>query len=216
MNKDARIYGTIIGIVSLLYILSSSFKIASLNDLFVLSAALGFIAIAGKILKDNKIADKLNRLGGAQAKGRRHSLNECREIAKDWAKKNYDGEVKKARGMSFDWTQASTDIAHVYNFKDEEWIEARYFYTPYGPKNKGTLIFVDATYGETITSKPVKKSVLKDEPFEHLEMYRMTKNMRSMVARGNVDGNNQQPMINGIPVNQNMFQQPNNSNGGDQ
>lgn len=213
MNRKAKIYGGIGGIVLVLFAVSRITNISTVDDLFVLSAVLGGIGIAGKYVKDSKIREKLSQVNQSNT-GIKFGMIDCREIAQEWARQEYSGKIKSKKGMSFDWTQAETDIAPVYDFSEKEWIHVRYFYTQYGPKNKGTLIFVDATNGEPLTSKPVHQDVLKEEPFEHLEMYRMTKSMRSRIAMGGADDQRQvQGVVNGIPVQQ--FPQPSQDEGGD-
>lgn len=210
MNKKPKIYGSIIAIVLTLFILSTALESSTINDLFWLSAVLGGIGIAAKIVQNKKLSQHLNQLNQRQQTGINFGIDDCRDIAKEWAKNNYSGELKKAKGMSFDWTQASSDIAPVYDFSKEEWIHARYFYTQYGPKNKGTLIFIDATNGEVMSPKPVKKHKLKDEPFEHLEMYRMTRKMAGRIGMSNGEQNHRNPgyvPVSGIPVNQDMMPQ---------
>lgn len=175
MNRDQKIYGTSIVLIAVLFFLSRSLEIARINDLFITVLVMGVIGLGGKFVRDNKIAEKLSSLKKGQSSGSQYSFTECKEIAVDWAKKNYSNRLDKRKGVSFDWTQASSEPVPVYDFANQEWLTIRYFYTTHGPKNKGALIFVDATNGEVYASKPVKKFGQKTNPFNHLKSYRMTK-----------------------------------------
>lgn len=202
MNRDAKLYGGIIVIVAGLYLAKSTFDNSGLNDLFVLSALLGGIGIAARLVKDKKVKQHLQRFS-EDSKGVNYGFKDCKEIAKEWSKEEYQGRIKGKKGMSFDWSQAKTDIAPVYDFSDDDWIHARYFYTQYGPNNKGTLIFIDATNGRFMTSMPVHKHNLKDDPFMHLEMYRMTKRFASRITHSDDENHNVQALT-GIPIQGNV------------
>lgn len=203
MDRDVQVYGGTLLIVGVTYILSTYLNVAALNDLLVLTAVLGAIGLGGKIVKDRKLGEKLSQYSNSNSSGINYSFEQCVEIAKEWSKDHYSGRIKSKKGMSFDWTQASSDPVPVYNFASEEWIMVRYFYTQYGPKNKGTLIFVDATNGDFMTSKPVKWRDVKKEPFKELEMYNMTRRFFRSIPRKEGENQGSGPMIQGIPI-QNM------------
>lgn len=202
MNKDAKIYGGIIVVVGALYLASSSLDIAGLDDLFMVAAALGGIGIAAKIVQDKKITNRLQNYGKGKGAGIKYSTNDCKEIAKEWAKQNFHGKISSKKGVSFDWTQSSTEPVDVYDFRNEEWIAVRYFYTPYGPKGKGVYIFVDASNGEHYATKPVKKHEMKNNPYNYLESYRQTKRFRGRITHGENEQNQNIAALTGIPVNQ--------------
>jgi hypothetical protein len=206
MNRNARVVTGVAVILLVLSLVGSFVSDYSLTDVVLIYFVAGVIAVGGAAVKRVKIKEYLEEMDDSGSGGSFYSIDECREIAKDWARNNYHGRVKSEKGMSFDWTQASSDIAAVYDFTNQEWIKARYFYTQYGPKDKGTLIFIDATNGEVLSPKPVKRHDLKDEPFEHLEMYRMTRKMRGRIT-ANPDQQNQGQVVNpgGIPASQNFF-----------
>lgn len=199
MNHDQKIYGSIIGTVSTLFILSSLMNAAVIQDLFVLSFVLGGIGLAGKIIKDFKIREKIQQ-GRNGGRGWNYGIDECKEIAKEWAKENYKHHIDSKKGLSFDWTQSSSDPVQVYDFEEDEWFWVRYFYTPYGPKSKGTYIFVDADQGEVMTPRPVPYHDQKDDPYMYLEQYRLTKRFASRIRTGGDDTNNQPVYMGGIPL----------------
>lgn len=208
MNKDAKIYGGVIVLVVGLYLAKSTFDSNALNDLFVISAVLGAIGIGAKIVQDKKLTSKLQNYSQRSNSGIKYSTNDCKQIAKDWAKKNFHGKINSKKGVSFDWTQSSTDPAQIYDFRNEEWIFIRYFYTPYGPKNKGVFIFVDATNGDHYATKPVDKHEMKDNPYNYLESYRQTKRFAGRIRYG--DNNDQQGIqaVTGIPITQGSVADP--------
>lgn len=200
MNRDAKLYGGIIVVVAALYLAKSTFDSNALNDLFVVSAVLGAIGIGGKLVQDMKIKNRLNKHRKSKGAGISYSTNACKDIAKEWAKENFHGKINSKKGVSFDWTQSSTDPAQVYDFRNEEWIFIRYFYTPYGPKNQGVFIFVDATNGDHYATKPVKKHEMKDNPYNYLESYRQTKRFAGRIRYGDDDQNQNIQAVTGIPV----------------
>jgi len=202
MNKNAKIYGSIILVLVGLYLLSTFMNISALDDLVIVSVILGGIGVAGKIVKDKKLSNKLKQYSSKGSSGGiNYSTDDCKEIAKEWAKNNFHGKINSKKGVSFDWTQSSTEPAPIYNFRDEEWIDVRYFYTPYGSKNQGVFIFIDATNGEHYATKPVKKHEMKENPYNYLESYKHTKRFAGRIRHGDDDGQ-RVPQITGIPVTQ--------------
>lgn len=201
MSKGIKFYLVIVTPVALLYVLSSALDISGLRELFLVSGLLAAVYLTGQFFAQLKESEHYKRLNEATNNtGSVYSIDDCKETAKDWAKRNYSSQIKKKKGMSFEWTQASSDLAPVYDFTSEEWIYVRYFYTNYGPKNKGTLIFIDATNNEFMTSKPVHEQDLKDRPFEHLEMYCMTREMQGRIGvTGNEQNHNVVYKVDGIP-----------------
>lgn len=199
MNKDAKIYGGIAVVTIILYVASSSLDIAGLNDLFTITAVLGVIGVAAKIVQDKKIGNKLKKYSQNKSSGTNHSTDQCKEIAQEWAKENFHGKINSKKGVSFDWTQSSTQPAQIYDFRDDQWIDIRYFYSPHGPKNKGVLIFVDATNGEHYASQPVDKHEMKQNPFNYLESYRQTKRFAGRITHGDEENQNIKGLT-GIPV----------------
>jgi hypothetical protein len=202
MNKDAKIYGGIIVVVAGLYLASSSLDIAGLDDLFMVAVALGGIGFAAKLVQDKKITNRLQNYGKSSSSGTNYSTNECMEIANEWAKEAFHGKIKSKKGVSFDWTQSSTEPAEVYKFGQDEWLDIRYFYTPHGPKNKAVIIFVDATNGEHYATESVIPDKMKDNPFNYLESYKQTKRMRGRIPHNGDENNQNIAALTGIPVNQ--------------
>lgn len=209
MNRDAKIYAAVIIPVVVLFIASSVIGVSGLNDLFVVSAVLGVIGVVGKFLKDKKIAQRIQDYNQAsKGGGINYSTDDCKDIAKDWAKNNFSGKIKSKKGISFPWTHSSTDPAHIYDVPNEEWIHIRYFYSPKGPKNKGILVFVDATNGEHYASRPVDKKGMKDNPFEYLEAYKQTKKFGHRLANRHHTGDSgRREVVPGIPLNSNWNQE---------
>lgn len=208
MNRDAKIYGITIVVVAGLYLAKSTYDKSALNDLFVLSALLGAIGLGAKIVQDKKITNKLKDYGSKGSSGANYSTNECKEIAKEWAKENFHGKINSKKGVSFDWTQSSTEPAEIYKFGDDEWIDVRYFYTPYGPKNQGVFIFIDATNGGHYATKPVDRNNMKHNPYNYLESYKQTKRMRGRIPHNSDENNQNIQALTGIPVTQGSVADP--------
>lgn len=202
MNRDAKIYGGTIVFVTGLYLVSSSLDIAVLNDLFVVAAALGTFGIGFKFVQDKKLTNKLKDYGSKSGSGANYTTSECAEIANEWAKEHFHGKINSKKGVKFDWTQSSTQPGYVYNFRDDEWIDVRYFYTPHGSKNKAILIFVDATNGKHYATESVIPDKMKDNPFNYLESYRQTKRMRGRIPHNGDENNQNVQALTGIPVTQ--------------
>jgi hypothetical protein len=174
MKKD-KLYITLIIALLGIFTLSLVLQNSALNDLkwFALFAAaiLGFY----RLLKQNKFSNKLKQYSNKNQNqsGEIHGVKECEQMAKDWAKDSYD-HLTQGQELSFAWNRAKTDKAPLYDFSSEEFTTVRYFYTNYGPKDKPTYIYVDATNGGVISSKPAE-DVNSDKPFDALEGYKLTK-----------------------------------------
>jgi len=118
-----------------------------------------------------------------------HSIDDCKEIAIEWASDNFDGDYGKSIGFS--WNVATSDVVPVYDFKTDEFYKCRLFYTNYGDKNTRIYLFIDATNGEVVSPKP-GHMVDETDPFDSLEEYRLTKRMLprilNMRSRDESDG----------------------------
>ena len=181
--KEDKLYITLILALVALFIVSTILQNSALNDLkwFALFAAgvLGFY----RVLKQTKFSNKLKNYANRKENqsGEVYGIKECEEMAKDWAKKSYD-HVTKGQELSFAWNRAKTDKAPLYDFTNQEFTSVRYFYTNYGPKDKPTYIYVDATNGGVISSTPAEE-VDKHNPFDALEGYKLTKKaLRQLVS----------------------------------
>lgn len=208
MNREEQLFGGMIVIVAGLYLAKSFFDNSALNDLFVASALVTSIGIGAKIVQNKKITNAFKKYSQNKGGGPNYSTDECKEIAKDWAKKNFHGRINSKKGISFDWTQSSTQPGQVYDQRQDEWIDVRYFYSPHGPKNKAVLIFVDATNGKHYATESVIPHKMKDNPFNYLESYKQTKRFASHIARANNQEETRVGTVTGIPVNQNFVPQP--------
>lgn len=176
MQQDKTYIGLIIALTSI-FAASLIFQNSTLQDIkwFALFAAA--VLAAWKFLRHTKFSKKLQNYAEKNnaTSDANYSIKECENIAKNWAKDSFD-HINTGEELSFAWNRATSDIAPVYHFQSGEFIQARYFYTNYGPKNKPIYIFVDATNGSVISPKPDDK-VDSTEPFESLEGYKLTKKM---------------------------------------
>lgn len=174
MQKDKIYIGIIIALLGL-FLSSLIFQNSTLQDIkwFTLFAAV--ILAAWKFLRQTKISNKIKKYTDQKSSNSRvnYNIKECEKIAKNWAKNSFD-HLNKGEDLSFAWNRATSDLAPVYDFQSGEFINARYFYTNYGPNNKPIYIFVDATNGEVISPKPDDK-VNAGRPFDSLEGYKLTK-----------------------------------------
>lgn len=202
MNKNQKLSAGIFVLLAGLYVVNSWISSSALSNVLVAAILVAVVWFAGQLWKNMKLSEKIKEVSSNNSKNS-YSYEECKQIAKDWSKKEYDGRIKSQKGISFDWTQAKHDLTQVFNFRQQEWIDVRYFYSQYGPKNKGALIFVDASNGGVLSHTPVKKHNLKDNPFQHLSMYRMTMKYRHRINQMENNDNQNIQSIQGIPVNVN-------------
>lgn len=199
MNKNQKLSGTIFVLLTGLYVVNSWISSSALSNVFIAAILVAVVWFAGQLWKNMKLSEKIKEVSNNGSKTS-YSYSECKEIAKEWSKNEYDGRIKSQKGISFDWTQAKHDITQVFDFRKQEWIDVRYFYTQYGPKNKGALIFINASNGEFMTHFPVKKHDLKDNPFQHLSMYKMTMKYRHRINQMENGDNQSIQGLQGIPI----------------
>lgn len=135
----------------------------------------------------NKIENILRNKAQNGGTTTNYSIDDCKEIAMDWAGDNFDGDYGKSIGFS--WNVATSDVVPVYDFKSNDFYKCRLFYTNYGDKNTRIYLFIDATNGEVVSPKPGHMVDEKD-PFDSLEEYRLTKKMlpRILSMRATEDG----------------------------
>lgn len=174
MNQDKIYIGLIVGLVGL-FLASLIFQNSALQDIKWFSLFAAAVLGAWKFLRQTKISNTIQKYSSQKnnSSGANYGIKECEEKAKEWAKDSYD-HISKGQELSFAWNRAKTDIAPLYDFSSGEFTKVRYFYTNYGPKNKPTYIYVDATNGTVITSFP-DDSVDDSNPFDALEGYKLTK-----------------------------------------
>lgn len=160
------------GIVLGLYILSSIINNQSINSLFAFAAFMIGTGLVYMFYNKNKIENVIKRNTSNGSTKTNYSIDDCKEIAMDWAKDNFDGDYGKS--ISFSWNVATSDEAPVYDFKQNEFYKCRLFYTNYGDKNTRIYLYIDATNGEVVSPKPGNK-VNDNDPFMALEEYKLTR-----------------------------------------
>lgn len=202
--EQKKLYFTSGTAVLLLYVISSIINNQSINSLFAFTAFMAGVGLVYMFYKRNKIENFMKQNSKNGSTKTNFSIDDCKDIAIDWAKNNFDGDY--GNSISFSWNVATSDIAPVYDFAQEEFYKVRLFYTNYGDKNTRIYLFIDATNGEVISPKPGNK-VDEDNPFWSLEEYKITrKNMgRILSMRNSEDGN--------VPFNDMEFSIGNNNNG---
>jgi len=170
-----------------LYILSSLINDQGINSLFAFGAFIAGIALLYMVYNRNKLETMLKKKSSNKSTKTNYSIDDCRDIAIDWASDNFDGDYGKA--ISFSWNVATSDVVPVYDFKKDDFYKCRLFYTNYGDKNTRMYLFIDATNGEVVSPKP-GHLVDDSNPFDSLEEYRLTKRMlpRILSMRARDDG----------------------------
>jgi hypothetical protein len=183
MEQQKLVIGSIIAIIGLFGI-SYSINDGSLKQLIYFAAFALVIFLIGMQLKQSKTKNILQRIQGRNGNTGTATFQDCKEIAEDFAKEEYGDEPGKS--IDFDWSTAKSDMDWVYDLREQEFIVARYFYTQYGPHDTGTYIFVDATNGEFMTSKPAGKQSQREDPFSALDAYdkKLKRRMAAIQARG--------------------------------
>lgn len=155
-----------------LYILSSIVNNQSINSLFGFAAFAGGMGLLYMVYNRNKIEKMIREKSANKSTQTNYSIDDCKEIAINWADSNFDGDYGKSIGFS--WNVATSDVVPVFDFKTNDFYKCRLFYTNYGDKNTRIYLFIDATNGEVVSSKPGDK-VDEKNPFDSLEEYRLTK-----------------------------------------
>jgi len=172
-----------------LYILSSIINNQSINSLFGFAAFAGGMGLLYMFYNRNKIENMIKNNANNTSTKTNYGIDDCKDIAVDWAKDNFDGDYGKSIGFS--WNVATSDVVPVFDFKTNEFYKCRLFYTNYGDKNTRIYLFIDATNGEVVSPKPGHMVDEKD-PFNSLEEYRLTKRhlprIMSMRSRDESDG----------------------------
>jgi hypothetical protein len=188
-----------------LYLVSTVINDTSINSVFALGAVLGGLGLVYTIYNRNKIENIIEKNTSNGSTRTNYSINDCKEIAMDWARKEFDNNHGKALGFS--WNVATSDKAPVFDFQQREFYTARLFYTNYGDKNTRIYLFIDATNGEVISPKP-GQMVNENDPFMALEEYRLTrKHLPRIMAMQNRSGNDS-----GVPFDDIEFSVTGNNN----
>lgn len=181
--KEQKTYLIVTVIMLILFGIGLTVNNQSLQNLTYFGAFTSLIILTGLLLKQSKTKNILKNIYGEQSKDGTNSFEECKQIAKDFADKEYANTPGK--NIDFDWSNAKTDLGWVYDLRNQEFIESRYFYTPNGPHDTGTYIFIDATNGKFMSSQPAGKKSQREDPFSTLEAYdkKMVRRIASIQAR---------------------------------
>jgi hypothetical protein len=183
MEQQKLVIGSILAMIALFGI-GYSINPGSLQQIMYFAGFAVLVFLIGMQLKQAKTKNILKNIQGSKGSNGNANFQECKKIAKNFAKEEYGDEPGKA--IDFDWSQAKSDMDWVYDLREQEFIVARYFYTQYGPHDTGTYIFVDATNGEFMTSKPAGKKSQREDPFSALDAYdkKLKRRMAAIQARG--------------------------------